>query len=64
MGTMAQRIASKIALPMRTVKHQLRCLRDAETANALRQQQLLADIEENAAVLQSSSGLLNMYCNR
>ncbi|GLC46992.1 hypothetical protein PLESTM_002005400 [Pleodorina starrii] len=63
-GTMALRIASKITLPLRAAKHQLRSLRDAETANVLRQQQLLAAIDDNAAVLQSSSGLLNMYCNR
>ncbi|EFJ47027.1 hypothetical protein VOLCADRAFT_117970 [Volvox carteri f. nagariensis] len=63
-GTMAQRIASKIALPLRAARHQLRSLRDAETANVLRQQQLLASIEENAAILQSTSGMLNMYCNR
>ncbi|GIL68018.1 hypothetical protein Vafri_21342 [Volvox africanus] len=63
-GTMAQRIASKIALPLRAAKHQLRALREAETANVLRQQQLLLAIEDNATILQSSSGLLNMYCNR
>ncbi|GIL78104.1 hypothetical protein Vretimale_7416 [Volvox reticuliferus] len=63
-GTMAQRIASKIALPLRAAKHQLRALREAETANVLRQQHLLLAIEENANILQSSSGLLNMYCNR
>ncbi|GFR44716.1 hypothetical protein Agub_g5691, partial [Astrephomene gubernaculifera] len=64
-GTMAQRVSSKVGLPLKAAaKQQLRTLRKAETVNVLRQQQLVQAIEENASVLQTASGLLNMYCNR
>eukprot|EP00198_Chlamydomonas_reinhardtii_P009163 XP_001698500.1 predicted protein [Chlamydomonas reinhardtii] len=42
----------------------LRELRDEETANVLKQQSLVQAIEEAQGIISTSSGLLQMYCNR
>ncbi|KXZ46215.1 hypothetical protein GPECTOR_46g284 [Gonium pectorale] len=66
-GTMAQRLGTtrKAIIPVRAAaKAQLKALREAESANVLRQAQLVQAIEENTAILQTAAGLLNMYCNR
>ncbi|PNW77742.1 hypothetical protein CHLRE_10g449700v5 [Chlamydomonas reinhardtii] len=67
LGTMAERVKSKTGdLKMRkaAARVALRELRDEETANVLKQQSLVQAIEEAQGIISTSSGLLQMYCNR
>ncbi|KAG2449635.1 hypothetical protein HYH02_005168 [Chlamydomonas schloesseri] len=66
-GTMAERVKSKTGdLKMRkaAARVALRELREEEEANVLKQQSLLAGIEEAQGTISTSTGLLQMYCNR
>ncbi|KAG2428733.1 hypothetical protein HXX76_011436 [Chlamydomonas incerta] len=67
LGTMAERVKSKtgdIKMRKAAARAALRDLRDEETANVLKQQSLLAAIDEAQGIISTSSGLLQMYCNR
>ncbi|KAG2495544.1 hypothetical protein HYH03_006487 [Edaphochlamys debaryana] len=65
-GSMSKLLAASKTPAARkaTAKAQLRHILEMETTNVLRQKELIAAIEETTTIVNSASGLLNMYCNR